>query len=204
MRISENGFFPWLFWALFKWNGTIDRVPYAGALLSTWILSVVYMLLVGMFCAHVFFPPPEGVALDAEYILQVLRSGGLLRLAPLPVAIVAVLRDAKRLRSMGAFPWIAAGMALLDFIRPDMPDAVGKILGLAGLAYLLILLLMPSRNAAGPARRGFPARPGDGDGPRRMSGKELTNWRQISPAPRQTPGETPEQEQSGGEEKKRE
>ena len=193
MRISENGFFPWLFWALFKWNGTIDRVPYAGALLSTWILATVYMFLVGMFCAHVFFPPPEGVALDAEYVLQVLRSGGVLRLAPLPIAIVAVLRDAKRLRSMGAFPWIAAIMALLDLIRPDMPEAVGKVLGLAGLAYLLVLLLMPSRNTAKP-----------GDGPRRMSGKELTNWRQLSPASRQTPGEAPEREQSGDEEKNRE
>ena len=193
MRISENGFFRWLFWALFKWEGTIDRVPYSGALLLTWILSIVYMFLLGLFCAHVLFPPPEGVALDGEYILQVLRSGGVLRFAPLPLAVVAVLRDAKRLRSMGAFPWIAVIMAMLDLIRPDMPEAVGKILGLAGLAYLLILLLMPARNAARP-----------GAGPRRVSGEDLTNWRQLSPAPRQTPGEAPEQEQSGGGEKSRE
>ena len=193
MRVADDGFFPWLVWAFFKWNGKMNRLPYLGAMGCFLLLLTLYTFLVGLAYTHFIIPPPDGTPADMNYLLEVLRSGAVSPFAMLPLTVISVMLDAKRLRSIGAFPWIAIIMNALNFLRPDEEVAgpLGSIISIAGMAYLLILILIPSRGTAQPVNRGFPR--SSGGGPRRMSGKELTNWRLIAPAPRRTVDETPEQ-----------
>ena len=201
MRVADDGFFPWLVWAFFKWDGKINRLPYLGALACLLLLLTLYTFLVGLAYVHFIIPPPEGTAADMDYMLEMLRSGAVSPFAMLPLTVISIMLDAKRLRGIGAWPWIAVIMNALNFLRSGVEVAgpLGSIISIAGMAYLLILLLIPPKNTARPVNRGFPGR--SGGGPRRMSGKELTNWRLIAPAPRRTENETPEQDRDGEQKK---
>lgn len=205
MRVADNGFFPWLAWAFFKWNGKINRLPYLGALACLLALLTLYTFLLGLFYAHFIVPPPEGAAADTQYLLEVLGSGVVSPFAMLPLTVISVMLDAKRLRSIGAFPWLAIVMNLLNFTRAEAEVAggLGSIFGIASLAYLLILLLLPPRDTARPVNQGFQQASGrPGGGPRRMSGNDLTNWRVISRPAHPETDETPESEQSRKQEEK--
>ena len=191
MRIADNGFFPWLFWALFSWKGLIYRRAYIGAMLCFLVILAVYMFIVGQVYARFIFPPPGGLAPDMEYVTALLRSGDVPFYVTLPLLPISILLDAKRLRSMGAIPLISVIVNVLNSARPALPEQIAGLLGVLGVAYLLIMLLVPPKFTAQPVNRRFADSPGGG-GPRRMSGKDLTNWRLIAPAPRKSADQTPD------------
>ena len=191
MRVTDNGFFPWLFWAFFSWKGVISRRGYIGAMLCFLVVLTIYTFLVGQVYARYLIPPPGGLAPDMEYMLGLLRSGQVSSYAMLPLLHISILLDAKRLRSMGALPWISVIINVLNAARPDMPETLASLLGVLGIAYLLIMALVPPLDTARPVNQ-RPASRSSGNGPRRMSGKELTNWRLIAPAPRKSTDHAPD------------
>ncbi len=203
MRIADKGFFPWLawalpkffpwvFWALFKWNGRIKRLPFLCAMACFVVMLVVYKLLVGTVYAHFIIPPPDGAAPDGLYIVELLRSKIPGVIHSLPVVLL-ILPHAKRLRSIGASPWIAVPLVLIGLLPPQ-GEIIESGKQLIVMVYGAILVLMPPRSET---TRDLLRRLSGGKGPIRMRGRELTNWRVIGPAFRKAADQEPAREQAG-------
>lgn len=195
MRIADKGFIPWLFWALFRWNGTLNRLPYFGLFLFCYVVVVTACTIgAGFLSALYILPPPEGAALDMQYIVEVLRSKDLPSwvslLAMLPPTFCLIMIDVKRLRSVGLASWIAIAVNLAGLLRPyNTVPLFESIMQLFLVAYRMFLFLLPA-----------PVKPvsDTAGGPRRVSGSELSNWTLIAPAPGKTEesGEAAQQEEA--------
>ena len=188
MRISDNGFFPWLVWALFKWKGTINRLPFLGAAVCYVVLDVLYSLGILLLFAHVIIPLPDGAMIDGPYLHELLLSGKIPIYAFFSLIVVRILLQVKRLRSIGVTPWIAVIVNLAKEFNPG-GEGIVSIIGLLMMCYYAILLFVPAKDTAMPVH-GRGRWPVGGDGrPRKLDSSELSNWRVIEPAPRQEPGE---------------
>ena len=180
MRVSDNGFFPWLFRVFFRWDGTLDRLPYLLALGCTLLLLMLYMYFSTLVYALYILPPPGGGMPSTEYIVELLQSGKMPHSIFYPMYLLFIMVDAKRLRSIGIVPWLAVIVNLKNFI-PNLEEGgvLAGILGLVTVAYTAILILLPPKSVAAPVH----AWKASGNGPHRMSGDDLSNWRVVTPAP---------------------
>lgn len=183
MRIADKGFIPWLFWALFTWKGSIDRLPFLGAAVCYVVLDLFYSFGILLLYAYVIIPLPEGVAIGGPYFQELLVSGTIPLYVFLPLIVLRILLQVKRLRSMGFTPWIAVVINMAKEFNPG-GEGLSSIVGLMMVCYYAILLFIPSQDTARPVNGGR-RWPTDSEGkPRKLTGKDLGNWRVVEPAPR--------------------
>ena len=193
MRVAENGFFPWLFWAFFRWDGKVERLPYIGALLIMATVAISYTIALCFFYASASGPLPPDAFDNAENLVALLRANEPPLFTMLPITCMAIMLDAKRLRSMGFTPYISIAINVMNFLRPSEQSMVSLICALLALIYLAMLILSPAREgateaASGASRRsGWPFAQSHSEaterGPRRLRGAQVKSWRVLAPAP---------------------
>lgn len=191
MKVADAGFFRWIAWALFSWNGTIKRLPYLGSFFCLVLVVRVYVSAAVQWLAVNVAPPPPGVELDAAYVATFATSRYIIPFL-LPVCFIYLMLDVKRLRSIGLSSLHALGVALifsgLTPFAPIAAPAFANMVVMTTFAYHAILGVIPAaEDRISPAERKYRTwralATGDGT-PRRLRGKDIKTWHIVRQGPK--------------------
>ncbi|MDR0339672.1 MAG: hypothetical protein LBH65_05275 [Desulfovibrio sp.] len=190
MKMNDVGFPRWLLWALFSPAGRIKRLPYVVSFVILTLFIGPYTRAMAEITALHMFPPEGGAAIDVAYV-QALASSSAMIPALLPVFFVYCMLDIKRLRSLGLslsilLPLAVAFAALTTYPAILAPGLLQPI-ALTGFAYHAILAVIPAKeDRLHPLERKAMTwkaiATGDGT-PRRLSGKDIKQWRIVRQGP---------------------
>lgn len=186
MQVAKAGFLRWLFWALFSFSGRIKRLPFVGATFVVMLLQVPYLSFAMQVLAVFIMPPADGTHPSPEYMAQVRNTLPMVPLL-LPIFYLRLALDMKRLRSIGAPVAIAFAFGLLFLLSPIYPESITEMANMTIIAYLGVLAIIPSKeDRMSPLERKFKTwqaiATGDGT-PRRLSGKDILEWRIVRQGP---------------------
>lgn len=180
MTLAEHGFLRWFFWALFSWRGRMKRVPYAFFTLFLLLLQKTYLSIAMQVLAVYIIPPPDGGVPTMEYAVGL---GTSLYMVPmmLPLFLLRLSLDVKRLRSIGAPLLLAPVLGSILLFSPIFPERIVEMANLTVVAYIGILAIIPSQEdrmhpLQRKARTWRAIATGDGT-PVRLSGKDIKGWR---------------------------
>lgn len=192
MKAADVGFFRWIVWALFGWNGKIKRLPYLGSFFCLILVVRIYVSAAVQWIAVNLAPPPAGVELDAAYVATLVTSHHIIPFL-LPACFIYVMLDVKRLRSIGLGSLPSLGVALLfSGLTPFAPivvPAFANMVVMTTFAYHAILGVIPAEeDRISPLERKHRTwqaiATGDGT-PRRLRGKDIKTWHIVRQGPKQ-------------------
>lgn len=175
MEIAKDGFFRWIFWAMFSWHGRMNRLPYLGASL----ISAVPLLLVMGFIYWAYAVAAYGSDAVArmstdDFLLMAGRDPAPFYLS-FPLVYVSIAMAAKRLRSMNLPPAIAAVLQVVYYFSP-IEGPVSTMMSILMFAYFICLLAVrPVTEGEGEPFSGF--RPGSQPSSSRPSDARPSNAR---------------------------
>ena len=197
MEVAKNGFFPWLMWAWFSWDGRMNRLPYFGAGLLSTIPTLCIMVLIYWVYAGVVYGFDFARSMGVEDFLIFVGEETIPYYLSFPLIYISVALDAKRLRSMDLPPVIGIILHVVHFFAP-LEGPVYIMVSLLVVVYFFCLLFVPPvETTVTPPYAGTPGRNGDGFAaseqstpwpagtakPRRYTPR-IRDWRVIAPAPR--------------------
>ncbi|MDR2162103.1 MAG: hypothetical protein LBO77_08220 [Desulfovibrio sp.] len=149
--IQQHGFFSWIFWALFSWQGRMRRGAYLASACLSMAPALAYVLILAAILPGDFLFNLE----DADGELPPQPEGLLQRLLLLPPACMDIMRDAKRLRDIRLPPRTAVFVRLAAILLPLNPIDPSPLLGFFTICFFCFLLiywfsLLCVPSAAGP------------------------------------------------------
>lgn len=183
MKMADVGFFRWISWVLFGWQGKVKRLPFLVGFLFLVLFAGPYTNAMVQVLAVYFVPPPGGAAPGAAYALSLTRHIGMVPLL-LPVFYIYTVLDLKRLRSIGMAPPLGMGLALLMAAMATygalyMPGLVQIIAMTVFAAHAILAVIPAEEDRVHPlerkARTWKEIATGNGQ-PLRLSGKAVKHW----------------------------
>ena len=182
MKIAEQGFFRWCFWAFFQWRGEMRRLPYILAFFAFVLVVRIHVSAAAQWLAVNVLPPPGNVVPDPAYAASLALTPAIIPFL-LPVCYCYIVLDVKRLRSIGA-PLLPAFLfsGLTPFV-PIFAPQLTEATVLTTFAYPAILAVIPAQEDRLPlpekkARTWKRIATGNGT-PRRLRGKDIKEWRIV-------------------------
>lgn len=191
MQVAKDGFIRWFFWAYFSWRGEMKRLPYALGYFAFMLLVPVYTSVAAQWLAVNVVPPPGGGAPDPAYAISLTATTYILPFL-LPICFISIALDLKRLRSIGGPLALAFAFSLATVLAPIYAPGLLEMISLTSFAYRAILAVIPAKeDRLSPLERKARTweRLATGTGsPRRLSGKQITEWRIVRQGRAQTEG----------------
>lgn len=197
MKIATHGFFRWIIWAMFSWQGRMNRLPYLGASVVSAIPLALVLCLVYWLYAQIVYGPQIVRYMDLEDFLLLLDMDSTPYYMAFPLSYVSIVLAAKRLRAIGLPPYAAIVLQTVYYFTP-MEGAASTAMSLIMFVYYLALLLTPTkeeflaqdmsaeRPGAYPGQPGYSGQQGyGGQQGRRQAGVASDNpWPQGTAQPR--------------------